>query len=378
MYDLIGYLQMMEDRVRVPAYVEAIARVVAPGDVVLDLGAGLGLLSLLALRAGARRVYAVEVNDALDVARHVAATAGYGDQLVCHTGDSLSLSLPEPVDVIVSDLHGVLPLLGNSLQALVDARTRFLAPGGRMLPARERIMLAPVSCPAGAHNIEGWREPICGFDFSEAAALMANRWFRQPIGADGLLAPGQAFAEIDYATVEALDFTFAGRYVVEHAGRLDGLGGWFESELAPGVAMTSTPDAPPTVYKNAFFPLDRSHAVEPGDVVEVDAAARYADREHFFEWAVAVDRGDGRRAEEHHSEFLGEILNPDRIRRMAEFHTPELGEDGRVERAILESMDGRATLRELAERVAERFPERFASWRDAMPRVREVSRRFSV
>src|SRR5512138_212725 len=101
MYDLIVYLRMMRDPVRMPAYAEAIRRSVAPGDVVLDLGAGLGILSMLALRAGAARVYAVELGDAIDVARQVARREGVADRLICLQGDSTRLELPEPVDLIV-------------------------------------------------------------------------------------------------------------------------------------------------------------------------------------------------------------------------------------------------------------------------------------
>ena len=58
-YSIRDYGTMMADEVRTNAYAEALRRAVRPGDVVLDLGAGTGIFSLLACRFGARRVHAV-------------------------------------------------------------------------------------------------------------------------------------------------------------------------------------------------------------------------------------------------------------------------------------------------------------------------------
>ena len=58
MYSLADYGTMIADRVRLDAHAEALRRVVTPASIVLDVGAGTGVMSLLACKFGARRVYA--------------------------------------------------------------------------------------------------------------------------------------------------------------------------------------------------------------------------------------------------------------------------------------------------------------------------------
>jgi protein arginine N-methyltransferase 1 len=64
MYDLIAYGDMIADKGRTSAYARALESLVVPESVVLDIGTGAGILALLACRAGAARVYAVEAGGA--------------------------------------------------------------------------------------------------------------------------------------------------------------------------------------------------------------------------------------------------------------------------------------------------------------------------
>jgi SAM-dependent methyltransferase len=368
---------MMSDPVRADAYSRAIAAVVRPGDVVLDIGAGAGVFSLLALGAGAARVYAIERSEIIDVGRQLARASDATGRIEFIQGDSTRIDLPEPADVLVSDLHGSLPLLGNSLHAITDARRRLLRTDARLIPRRETVFVAPVDCCEGFSHVEGWRAPKSGLDYSFLAELAANEWFGQSVGEHQLLAPGAPVATIDYAQIETYDLEMRATYSVSRPGAFGGLGAWFVSDLAPGVELSTAPDRAPTVFSQAFFPLFRARAVAPGDTIAVEMEARFIDRVHYFGWTVRIERRGAEPETERHSELEGVLFSPERILKSAEFFTPSRNADGEIERAILEMMDGRDSLRAIAERLAERFPTRFSDWRDAMPRVREVSYRFS-
>ena len=144
MYSLESYGNMIADSVRMDAYARALRLAVKPGSVVLDIGAGTGIFALLACQFGARRVYAIEPSDTIQAAREIAAANGFAERIEFFQEMSTAITLPEPADVIVSDLRGVLPFYQHHLPAIADARRRLLAPGGVLIPRSDTLWLACV------------------------------------------------------------------------------------------------------------------------------------------------------------------------------------------------------------------------------------------
>ena len=138
-YSLGGYGDMIADQGRIEAYRQALRLVVKPGSVVLDIGTGIGIMAMMACQFGARRVYAIEPGDVIEVARELAAANGFADRIEFIQGLSTEVTLPERADVIVSDLRGVMPPFQHIIPSLVDARRRFLAPGGVLIPRRDTL-----------------------------------------------------------------------------------------------------------------------------------------------------------------------------------------------------------------------------------------------
>ncbi|MGB7728916.1 MAG: methyltransferase domain-containing protein, partial [Candidatus Acidiferrum sp.] len=79
---------MIADAGRFNAYANAIARAVRPGDTVAEIGCGPGVFSLLACRAGARRVFAIESESCIQFARELAAANGFTDRIEFFQSDS--------------------------------------------------------------------------------------------------------------------------------------------------------------------------------------------------------------------------------------------------------------------------------------------------
>src|SRR6266404_8533622 len=133
MYTISEYGNMYIHKARMNAFAEALRRAVTPNCVVLDIGAGTGIFALLACRYGARRVYAIEPANAINLAREMASANGCSDRVTFIQGLSTNVVLPERADVIISDLVGVLPLYGRHIPSITDARNRFMAPGGALI-----------------------------------------------------------------------------------------------------------------------------------------------------------------------------------------------------------------------------------------------------
>jgi type I protein arginine methyltransferase len=150
-YSIFGYGKMITD-LRIDPYVRALTAAVKPGDVVLDIGTGTGFFAVLACRLGARKVYAIEPDDAIVIARQVAIDNGCAERIEFIQGISTQLDLPERADVIISDLRGILPLYQQHIHSIVDARHRHLAPGGIMIPHRDMLWATLISDPEFYHH----------------------------------------------------------------------------------------------------------------------------------------------------------------------------------------------------------------------------------
>ena len=137
---------MLEDHTRTGAYAAAIlgsARACFEGKTVLDVGAGSGILSIFAARAGAKKVFAVEATPMAAHARTLIKHNKLDHVIEVLQGTVESIELPEKVDVIVSEWMGYLLLRESMLDSVLAARDAWLKPGGSLWPSHARLLLAP-------------------------------------------------------------------------------------------------------------------------------------------------------------------------------------------------------------------------------------------
>ena len=140
---------MMNDKPRNQAFEEAILARLEPGDTVLDIGCGAGLLSLMAARGGAQKVIAIEGEaEVADAAEEIFAQNGYEDQIQLVRGRSTNLRLgvdiPERADLLVSEIFDVSLLGEDALNTFQHAQRELLKPNAKVIPAQARVWCALV------------------------------------------------------------------------------------------------------------------------------------------------------------------------------------------------------------------------------------------
>jgi type I protein arginine methyltransferase len=292
MFSLFGYRQMAADRVRMAAYAAALARAVRPGCTVLDIGAGTGVMSILAAQLGAGRVFAVEPDRAIRVAMQNAEANGCADRIEFFAARSVDVELPAPADVVVSDLRGVLPLHQEHVAAIADARARLLAPGGVMIPLRDTLWGAVAEAP-GLYERYAPLE-VEGVSLDAGRRVTSHLWTRAHLPAGALLTGAARWAEIDYRTVVDANVRGTLRWTAARNGVAHGLCLWFDAELVEGIGYSGAPGGPELVYGHGFFPFPDPVPLQAGDALEARLRADLAHGEYVWSWNTDIRprRGD--------------------------------------------------------------------------------------
>ncbi len=381
MYSLKGYGSMVADSVRTGAYEHALRDSVKPGDVVLDLGTGMGIFAMLACRFGAKKVYAVEPSNVIHAARELAEVNGFSDRIDFIQQLSTEIDLPEKVDVIVADIRGITPLEGSSLSALADARNRFLAAGGVLIPQEDTLKTALVQAPE-LHSplILPWGPDSYGFDLSAIKAYLTNGWFGARLKVDQLMSDTAVLVTLDYRVVESTDFKSRVYLTVARSGAAHGFCLWFDATLLPGIGFSGSPGQPEIIYRHAFFPWPEAVELTTGDVVELDLEARLVGGEYLWNWNSTIrghDESGPVKASFRQSTFYSEPLGVEPLRKCAASHVPVLNEAGETDLWILARMAEGWPLGEISDALAGKYPRRFATQGEALTAVGELSLKFS-
>jgi len=363
-----GHQAMLADRVRMTAYQQAIHEVVDKGNVVADIGTGSGILACFAVQAGASKVYAVEQGDVIEDAERLAQVNGLADRIVFVKGRSDSIELPEPADVITSEIIGHFGLEEGVLKFELDARKRFLKPGGRLAPAWLALYLVPVETEAlWQEHVGFWSADYYGLDFSPVRSHAISQ--RYVVGCSGKVNPlttPALLAHLDFYQIDSVPSVFRGESVLDQGGRLHGLPGYFRAGLSPGVVLSTAPGEPATHWRQTFFPLPEPVRVEVGDRVRYTLKAIPQGAAICWEWNTRVQRNGVGIAT--YSQSNLHLSKAELAVGRASFR-PTLTPEGQVRRRALDLCDGRRSMAEIAELLQAEYPQKYKTVRDAMADV---------
>jgi protein arginine N-methyltransferase 1 len=285
--------RMLADRPRMNFYHAAITRHIQPGDRVIDLGTGTGILAALAARRGAAHVYAIDHSDILIHARTL-AVENQIENVEFIAMHSTKFAVSERVDVILHEQMGDCLFDESMVANVTDLRDRVLKPGGLILPSCFEFFCEPIKINDDRLVPFIWELDVHGYDYS---SLERNRpqetSYYHLVSSDlnlvdHFLGEPQPVLSIDLHTLNesdlSHDITFT-RTVV-NAGRLDGYAVFFRARVDEDLSLSSDPlDAGRAPHWGFRILRTERDDFEVGDEIEVRlTVGRWPDL-HTWRWS---------------------------------------------------------------------------------------------
>jgi len=178
---------MLQDYIRTSTYQRAVLdnAVDFAGKVVLDVGAGSGILSFFAAQAGARKVYAVEASSMSQHTKTLVENNHLSSRIEVIAGKIEDISLPEQVDVIISEPMGYMLYNERMIESYLHAK-KFLKPDGKMFPTTGDLYVTPFTDEAlymeqvGKANF-WYQQSFYGVDLTSLREQALDECMKQPI-----------------------------------------------------------------------------------------------------------------------------------------------------------------------------------------------------
>ena len=261
---------LLVDEVRTTGFLRALLQQIRPGDVVVDLGTGTGILSMFAVIAGASRVYAIEHGPMAEVAREIARRNGVENRVTIITDWSTEATLPELADVLITETIGNIGFEEGILTWVLDATKRLLKPDGTIVPERISLVAAAVESRHDYAEIARLRRPVHELDFSALTNLATHSILWTDLSPVSVVTKPATVTSVDLAAIEHQDVAGSITVNARRDALVHGIGCWFVAEIAPGISMSNQPPTATPSWDQGFLPLLEPLHVEAGDPLTIE------------------------------------------------------------------------------------------------------------
>ncbi|XP_014477380.1 PREDICTED: protein arginine N-methyltransferase 6 isoform X2 [Dinoponera quadriceps] len=254
---------MLSDKIRVLAYKTAIfnSKEKFQGKIVMDVGAGTGILSIFSVQAGAKKVYAVEANILAKTIEQVLKENNVHNKIeVIHSKvEDIHPDSLEKVDIIVSEWMGFYLVHEGMLDSLLYARDHFLQENGLLFPSIAKLYASPCQLRTMYEfwdNVHGVSMRCIGKRYREIKSIKPEVLY---LNQDDLLAEGKLLAWLDLKCISTEELNLLGGddyvSVCDKDGRYQGICIWFAVEFPDGSEMSTGPYDEATHWKQTIIVL---------------------------------------------------------------------------------------------------------------------------
>ena len=271
---------MISDIARTSAYQRAIMNNAAnfEGKTVLDVGAGSGILSMFAAKAGAKHVYALECSGIVHLGRQIVAENGLSDKITFIQGKAEEVSLPvSSVDIIISEWMGYFLIYESMLDTVIYCRDKWLVPGGLLFPDRATIHVAALEdFESKDKATTNWRD-VWGYKMPFMTEQVLQEAMVDVFDQRRIVTDSSCILDIDLNTVTVKELDFEGHFKLRFKRKdvAHYLVTWFDTFFPNDSAVLSTScDVRPTHWKQTAFALSDDCLGQEGDEIIGSLAAR--------------------------------------------------------------------------------------------------------
>ena len=283
---------MLADASRIENFNDAIQKAVQPDDVVVDLGCGVGTFAMQAARAGAHRVFGVEIDPIVHVADQIAKLNNIDVEFI--EGDARKVQLPEPATLLIFEDYNTGLIDGIGAKLLEVARENWMAENYRVLPRGATLNLAPISSdsvhkqqyPLGGENYTAY-----GFDFTPLIQLAQNTLTQLKGTTDiKILATPALVLSHDFMNPLPKRWSAEVEFEINQSQELDGVCLWHDFQLDDEISYSNHPNHPDNavLWGQYFFPTPKRWGVRKGEIIKVRLSFQDALEDGFWKWEIEL------------------------------------------------------------------------------------------
>jgi protein arginine N-methyltransferase 1 len=327
-------------------------------------------------------VHAIEPNPIIQVAREIVQANGFADRVAFHQAMSFDVELPQPADVVVSEIHGILPLAERAIPTIMDARRRLLKPGGVLIPQRETIWAALVEANDiySTHCEDPWRRSSDGFNLGPARQRRVNTVSKHYLKRGQLLSVPVPWATLDYRTVETASIHGPVEFEVLRPGLAHGFILWFDSELIDEINISNAPGKSKLIFGQLFFPMQEPLPVLRKQLITVDVRANLIVDDYVWQWTTVAHcpTPSDKTIRYHQSSFFNNVSTVQELAKRSDNYLPLLNREGQIYKRALDLMHSGQRLGQIAKTISEEFPQRFSTTGEALAFISTLSLQLSA